>query len=78
MSDNAWRYVKKPLAPRAALADPAQTAARRGREQRAKTDDSDCELQLRPLLAGDRGRPHSSLADRPPINRVQNVCREHI
>jgi transposase len=37
----------------ALVADPAETAARRGRKQRAKTDDSDCELQLRLLLGGE-------------------------
>src|SRR6266542_2912157 len=37
----------------ARLADPADLAARRGRKRRAKTDDSDCELQLRLLLAGE-------------------------
>src|SRR3954454_18747374 len=51
-----WRFVveeiegARHLAP---LADPAETAARRGRKQRAKTHDSDCELQLRLLLAGE-------------------------
>src|SRR5262249_4169874 len=33
--------------------DPAETATRRGRKRRAKTDDSDCALQLRLLLAGE-------------------------
>jgi transposase len=33
------------------LADPAETAAKRGRKRRAKTDRADCELLLRRLLA---------------------------
>src|SRR3954452_15986156 len=40
-------------APGPRLADPPETAARLGRKQRAKPDDSDCELQLRLLLAGE-------------------------
>jgi transposase len=51
-----WRFVVEELERAghvARLADPAETAARRGRKQRAKTDDSDCELQLRLLLAGE-------------------------
>jgi transposase len=51
-----WRFVVEEIerAGRVArLADPAETAARRGRKRRAKTDDSDCELQLRLLLAGE-------------------------
>src|SRR6266699_775023 len=51
-----WRFVVEELeraGHRARLADPAETAARRGRKQRAKTDDSDCDLQLRLLLAGE-------------------------
>jgi hypothetical protein len=50
-----WRFVVEELERGghvARLADPAETAARRGRKQRVKTDDSDCELQLRLLLAG--------------------------
>jgi transposase len=49
-----WRFVVEEIeraGHRAHLADPAETAARRGRKQRAKTDDSDCALQLRLLLA---------------------------
>jgi transposase len=38
---------------RAHLADPAETAARRGRKRRAKTDNADCDLQLRLLLASE-------------------------
>jgi len=51
-----WRFVVEEIERAghcARLADPAETAARRGRKQRAKTDDSDCELQLRLLLAGE-------------------------
>src|SRR4051794_9871431 len=51
-----WRVVVEEIERAghdARLADPAQTAARRGRKQRAKTDDSDCELQLRLLLGGE-------------------------
>src|SRR5262249_25689349 len=38
---------------RAHLADPAETAAKRGRKRRAKTDQADCDLQLKLLLAGE-------------------------
>jgi transposase len=51
-----WRFVVEEIeraGHTAHLADPAETAARRGRKQRAKTDDSDCELQLRLLLASE-------------------------
>jgi transposase len=51
-----WRFLVEEIERAghvARLADPAETAARRGRKQRAKTDDSDCELQLRLLLAGE-------------------------
>jgi transposase len=51
-----WRFVVEEIeraGHRARLADPAETAARRGRKRRAKTDQSDCELQLRLLLAGE-------------------------
>jgi transposase len=51
-----WRFVVEEIeraGHRARLADPAETAARRGRKRRAKTDDGDCELQLRLLLAGE-------------------------
>src|SRR6266496_3548427 len=51
-----WRFVVEEIE-RAGhvvrLADPTETAARRGRKRRAKTDDADCELQLRLLLAGE-------------------------
>jgi transposase len=51
-----WRFVIEEIdraGHRAHLADPAETAARRGRKRRAKTDDADCDLQLRLLLAGE-------------------------
>src|SRR5881396_2785618 len=51
-----WRFVVEEVERAghvARLADPAETAARRGRKRRAKTDDADCELQLRLLLAGE-------------------------
>jgi hypothetical protein len=51
-----WRFVVEEIeraGHTAHLADPAETAARRGRKQRAKTDDSDCELQLKLLLASE-------------------------
>ena len=38
---------------RAHLADPAETAAKRGRKRRAKTDNADCDLMLKLLLAGE-------------------------
>ena len=51
-----WRFVVEEIERAghvARLADPAETAARRGRKRRAKTDDADCDLQLRLLLAGE-------------------------
>jgi transposase len=51
-----WRFVVEEIAragQRARLADPAETAARRGRKRRAKTDNADCDLQLRLLLANE-------------------------
>lgn len=51
-----WRYVVEEIeraGHTAHLADPAETAARRGRKRRAKTDNADCDLQLRLLLAGE-------------------------
>jgi transposase len=49
-----WRFVVEEIdraGHRGHLADPAETAAKRGRKRRAKTDRADCELLLR-LLAG--------------------------
>jgi transposase len=51
-----WRFVVEEIeraGHRAHLADPAETAARRGRKRRAKTDNADCDLQLGLLLAGE-------------------------
>src|SRR6266513_1620518 len=49
-----WRFVAEEIeraGHRAHLADPAETAARRGRKRRAKTDRADCDLLLRLLSA---------------------------
>jgi transposase len=49
-----WRFVGEEVARaghRAHLADPAETAVKRGRKRRAKTDRADCELLLRLLAA---------------------------
>jgi transposase len=51
-----WRFVVEEIeraGQRAHLADPAETAAKRGRKRRAKTDKADCDLQLKLLLAGE-------------------------
>ena len=51
-----WRFVVEEIERagyRAHLADRAETAARRGRKRRAKTDNADCDLQLRLLCAGE-------------------------
>ena len=51
-----WRFVAEEIeraGHTAHLADPAETAARRGRKRRAKTDNADCDLQLRLLLGGE-------------------------
>ncbi len=51
-----WRFVVEEIeraGHRVHLADPAETAAKRGRKRRAKTDNADCDLQLRLLLAGE-------------------------
>jgi transposase len=51
-----WRFVVEEIEAaglRAHLADPAETAARRGRKKRAKTDRADCDLML-DLLCGKR------------------------
>src|SRR6266545_3479096 len=51
-----WRFVVEEIeraGHRAHLADPAETAAKRGRKRRAKTDSADCDLQLKLLLAGE-------------------------
>src|SRR5437762_7689465 len=51
-----WRFVVDGVVRaghRAHLADPAETAAKRGRKRRAKTDRADCDLLLRLLAAGE-------------------------
>lgn len=51
-----WRFVCEEIASAghtAHLADPAETAAKRGRKKRAKTDNADCDLQLKLLLSGE-------------------------
>ncbi len=51
-----WRFVVEEIERAghgAHLADPAETAAKRSRKRRAKTDNADCDLQLRLLLAGE-------------------------
>jgi transposase len=51
-----WRFVVEEIVRagyRAHLADPAETAAKRGRKRRAKTDRADCDLLLRLLAAGE-------------------------
>jgi transposase len=50
-----WRFVVDEIERAgftAHLADPAETAAKRGRKKRAKTDRADCDLMLDLLLAG--------------------------
>jgi len=51
-----WRFVVEEIeraVHRTHLDDPAETAAKRGRKRRAKTDSADCDLQLRLLCAGE-------------------------
>jgi transposase len=51
-----WRFVVEEIeraGHRAHLADPAETAAKRGRKRRAKTDRADCDLLLRLVAAGE-------------------------
>ena len=58
-----WRFVCEEIeraGHTAHLADPAETAARRGRKKRAKTDNADCDLMLELLL--DRRLPESWIA----------------
>ena len=50
-----WRFVCEEIARAghsAHLADPAETAAKRGRKKRAKTDNADCDLMLDLLMGG--------------------------
>jgi len=51
-----WRFIAEEIERAgltARLADPAETAAKRGRKRRAKTDKADCDLQLKLLLCGE-------------------------
>ncbi len=51
-----WRFVVEEVeraGHRVHLADPAETAAKRGRKRRAKTDRADCQLLLKLLSAGE-------------------------
>jgi transposase len=64
-----WRFVVEEIERAghvARLADPAETAARRGRKRRAKTDNSDCDLMLGLLLAGEL--PEASI---PPLQILE-------
>src|SRR6266542_2996653 len=64
-----WRFVVEEIeraGQRAHLADPAETAGKRGRKRRAKTDNADCDLQLRLLLAGEL--PESWI---PPVHILE-------
>ena len=64
-----WRFVVEEIeraGHRAHLADPAETAAKRGRKRRAKTDSADCDLQLRLLCAGEL--PESWI---PPVHLLE-------
>src|ERR671937_1095017 len=64
-----WRFVVEEVeraGHRAHLADPAETAARRGRKRRAKTDRADCDLLLRLLSA--RELPESWI---PPAQMLE-------
>jgi hypothetical protein len=70
-----WRFVVEEIeraGHRAHLADPAETAAKRGKKRRAKTDEADCELQLRLLCAGELPESHAD-ALRPAPERP---CRQ--
>src|SRR6266545_849184 len=64
-----WRFVVEEIeraGHTAHLADPAETVAKRGRKRRAKTDNADCDLQLRLLLAGEL--PESWI---PPVHILE-------
>jgi transposase len=64
-----WRFVMEEIVRaghRAHLADPAETAAKRGRKRRAKTDNADCDLMLKLLLAGEL--PESWI---PPVHILE-------
>jgi hypothetical protein len=81
-----WRFVVEEVeraGHRAHLADLGETAARRGRKRRAKTNRADCDVLLRLLAAGElpeyltrpRVLPAGGAADRPqprlPVGRAQ-------
>jgi hypothetical protein len=76
-----WRFVAEEIERAghvARLCDPAETANRRGRKRRAKTDDSDCALQLRLLLAGelpDAWIPPAHLGAAHPRAAAQDIDR---
>jgi hypothetical protein len=79
-----WRYVVEELhtaGVRAYLAEPADTAAARGRKKRAKTDRADAKL-LRELLDGDRLPqcwipPGQVLEYRALLGLYHDLRREH-
>src|SRR2546430_7051576 len=71
-----WRFVVEEIeraGHRAHLADPAETAAKRGRKRRAKTDHADCDLQLKLLLSGEL--PESWI---PPAHLLELRTRERM
>src|SRR6266516_863998 len=77
-----WRFVVEEIeraGHRAHLADPAETAAKRGRKRRAKTDSADCDLQLRLLCAGELSEswipPAHLLELRTRVRMRKNVDR---
>src|SRR5437773_10068646 len=64
-----WRFVCEEIeraGQTAHLADPAETAAKRGRKRRAKTDNADCDLLLQLLL--ERRLPESWI---PPAHILE-------
>jgi transposase len=79
-----WRYVAEELAAagiEAHLAEPADTAAARGRKRRAKTDRADSRL-MRDLLAGNRLPecwipPPQVLEYRALLEAYHDLRREH-
>jgi len=79
-----WRYVVECLQAagvRAQLAEPADTAAARGRKRRAKTDRADSRL-LRELVEGDRVPqcwipPRQVLEHRALLELYHDLRREH-
>src|SRR3989442_9285010 len=63
-----WRFVVEEIeraGHRAHLADPAETAARRGRKRRAKTDSIHRDLQLKLPCAGEL--PEAWIPPAPPL-----------